>query len=230
MTQYPCSTFTEPLKWPVEMINLISTHSTEITLPAKKVFLDPGDMPGGVYYIRNGRTKHYILTESGSEKIIYTLASGWLYGETPVIRHEPTGLVSETMEPTTLWKIGPQTFTMLFDTNKAFRTMVMDDMARKMLIFRGEVEELVFDSVTDRILHLLVTNADSSRLIDGAWYPLKDKLTQTEIAVIVGSARVTTSKLINELCDQGKVRIVNRTMQISRQTYDKLAGKYHKDV
>ena len=44
---------------------------------------------------------------------------------------------------------------------------------------------------------------------------------QYELSTIVGGARVTVSKLINELCDEGFIRILNRNIQISVKEYYK---------
>jgi CRP/FNR family cyclic AMP-dependent transcriptional regulator len=64
-------------------------------------------------------------------------------------------------------------------------------------------------------------NTDS--LHENAWYDLYTHYTQYEISTIVGSARVTTSKLINELCNSGYIRILNRKIQVAKAAYDIIA-------
>ncbi len=216
------SAFTEPLHLPKSLEKLIQEHSTERFFPAKKHFLEAGENLEALYYIHHGRTKHCILSEEGAEKIMYTLGDGWFFGETPIIVGIPTGLVSETMEPTTIWVIPKSFFLSLFDENKAFRDLIVGNMARKMLILRHEIGRISFAPVKKRILHLLCSTADNFHLIDGAWYPLQTKYTQYDIANIVGSARVTTSKLITELCEEGKIRTINHTMQVSKKWFDSL--------
>ena len=49
--------------------------------------------------------------------------------------------------------------------------------------------------------------------------------TQYEISTIIGSARVTTSKLINELCNDGFIRILNRKIQVSKSAYEEIADE-----
>ncbi|MDD7202496.1 MAG: Crp/Fnr family transcriptional regulator [Sphaerochaetaceae bacterium] len=218
------SAFTEPLHLPSHIEALLRQNSTERFYPAKKVFLEAGELMDAVYYIRHGRTKHYILTAEGAEKIIYTLGDGWFFGETPVIIGAPTGLISMTMEPTVLWVISRTSYQTLFDQHKEFRNLIMDNMARKMLILRHEIERISFEPVKQRILHLLCATADTTELVDGAWYPLQTKYTQYDIANIVGSARVTTSKLVGELCDEGKLRMLNHTTQVSKACVDAIAN------
>jgi CRP/FNR family cyclic AMP-dependent transcriptional regulator len=185
------------------------------TFKAKKKFLDLGEKLNGVYYIHSGRTKHYILGEDGSEKILYCLSSGWFFGETPCFTDNPTGLISETMETSEIWIIPNSSFSRLFDNHKQFRDAIAECMSRKMLIMRTEIENLVFNSVKERILSFLCTCADSKVEIDNGWYNLKINSTQYEISTFVGSARVTTSRLMNDLCEEGKIRFLNRKIQIS---------------
>lgn len=200
---------------------LIQKHSTELTYPAKKVFLEPGTILNGVFYIAKGRTRHYMMAMDGTEKILYTLASGWFYGETVCSLDEPTGLFSKTETETTLYKIPLEEYDNLMRTNAMFRDAILHSYSRKMLIMRDEIENLTFNSVKTRLKRLFWSAADTSELLDGAWYRLKVNYTQYELSTIVGGARITTNKMINELCDEEFIRILNRNIQINAKEYDR---------
>ena len=45
------------------------------------------------------------------------------------------------------------------------------------------------------------------------------RYTQYELSTIVGGARVTVTKLLNELCAEGFLRILNRRIQVSQASY-----------
>lgn len=214
------SSYTKPLAQDPQLELVIKPLSRILNLKAKTQFLEYKEPIEGAYYIHKGRTKHYIYGEDGSEKILYTLSDGWFFGETPLFLREPTGLISETTEDSILWKIPFPSFQKLFDTNKVFRDAIMNCMARKMWIMRHEIENLVFNPCKRRILHLMCSTVDPKSLQSDGWYNLLTHYTQYEISTIIGSARVTTSKLINELCAEGHIRILNRKTQVSKATYD----------
>ncbi len=86
-----------------ELEELLRPYSTVVHYPAKKVFLEPGVMLDCVYYVAEGRTSHYMVAMDGTKKILYTLAAGWFYGETPCNLQEPTGLHSKTETKTTIY-------------------------------------------------------------------------------------------------------------------------------
>lgn len=204
----------------MELEALLREHATVLELPAKKVFLEPGDTANGVYYIAEGRTRHYIIGVDGSEKVLYTLSPGWFYGETPCDLDEPTGLYSKTEVKSRLFHIPVNEYKELINNNELFRRTILLSYAKKLRILRQEIENLVFSSCKERIKRLYCTTADTSRTVDGQWYGMKVNYTQTEVSAIVSGARVTVSKLINELCAEGFLRVVNRQTQINIREYE----------
>lgn len=220
------SSFTIPNARNKALEELIRENSTSVTYPAKRVFLEPGMEPQGVYYIAEGRTRHYMMGADGTEKILYTLSAGWFYGETPVSLQEPTGLFSQAEVNTKIYIIPLHTYEHLLDTNKMFRDAIMENVLNKMLIMRHEIENLTFNSCKDRLKRLFCSTADTERLIDGGWYSLKVYYTQYELSTIIGGARVTISKLINELCDEGFIRMLNRNIQVNAEMYRGFMEKY----
>ncbi len=213
------SSFTRPNTRSKVLEDLIREHSTSVVYPAKRVFLEPGMEPQGVYYIAEGRTRHYMVGSDGTEKILYTLSSGWFYGETPCSLQEPTGLFSQAEVKTQIYIIPRYTYEELIDTNKMFRDAILENYSNKMLIMRHEIENLTFNSCKDRLKRLFCSTADTDRLIEGNWYSLKVYYTQYELSTIIGGARVTISKLINELCDEGFIRLLNRNAQVNAEKY-----------
>ncbi len=215
------STFTVPLIADRRIEEIIKPYCSINKYPAKHTLKDTGEHLEGVYYIKEGRTKHYFIGEDGSEKILYTLSNGWLFGETPIFLDAPTGLITETMEQSEVWMLPNTMMYKLFNSNEEFRFFLMKNVCRKIRILRNDIELLVFHPVKERILQLFCSSANPSELIDGKWMPLYTKLTHYEVSTIIGSARVTTSKLINELCTDGSIRMVNHRVQVSKETYEK---------
>lgn len=215
------SNLTKPNDTREELEKMIRERSSLITYPAKKIFLEPGAVLDGVYYIASGRTCHYMMSLDGTEKILYTLTPGWFYGETPCSLSTPTGLYSKTEVKTTLYKIPLKEYRQMLDNDKQFREVIMVSYAKKMLIMRHEIENLTFNSCKDRLKRLFCSAADTEKLIEDAWYGVNIHYTQYELSTIVGGARVTVSKLINELCTEGFIRMLNHKLQINAKEYER---------
>ena len=69
------SNITLPLPKRNELTSLIEQNGVRMEVPAKKVFLKPGDTLNGVYYIAEGRTRHFMCAPDGAEKLLYTLTA-----------------------------------------------------------------------------------------------------------------------------------------------------------
>lgn len=59
------SSVTLPIPKQNELTNLIAQNGRKLELPAKKIFLEPGDKLRGIYYIAEGRTRHYMIARTG---------------------------------------------------------------------------------------------------------------------------------------------------------------------
>lgn len=219
------SSLTQPSPVQQELADLIQDHATVIEYPAKKIFLEPGDILHGIYYIASGRTRHYMMAEDGSEKVLYTLAPGWFFGEASCILNEPTSLYSMAEVKTRIFCIPQQDYRWMLDHNKVFREAILQSYSKKELILRHEVENLAFNSCKDRLKRLFCSVADCEHPTEDGWYPLKARYTQYELSAIVGNSRVTVNKLINELCDAGFIRLLNRRMQVNAAQYRRFTQK-----
>lgn len=225
MKEWKDASITPPEPNRKELEALLAQYATVLEYPAKKVFHEPGDTLDGVYYVAEGRTRHYIIGVDGSEKVLYTLSPGWFYGETPCDLNEPTGLYSKTEVKSRLMHIPVDRYEELINSNELFRKAILLSYAKKLRILRQEIENLVFSSCKERLKRLYCTTADTSRAVDGQWYGMKVNYTQYEISAIVSGARVTVSKLINELCAEGFIRVVNRQTQINIRAYEEEHAK-----
>lgn len=209
------SNFTLPSQVSDELETLIKQNGTVLHLAPKTVFCRMGEDPGGIFYIVNGRTNHYIIGQDGGEKLLYTLSRGWFFGESIHFLGEATTVTSRADIATTLCKLDHATFHRLIDQSALFRNAILLDDAKKMLIMRHEIENITFHSYKERLVKLFMVAADRSELVDGKWYNQRVHYTQNDLSTIIGSSRITVSKLLSELCEEGSIRMLNRRVQIS---------------
>lgn len=213
--EFTFSNFTLPSESNEELDRLIQANSTVYHLAPKTIFCDIGEDLGGVYYISKGRTSHYIVGRDGGEKLLYTLSTGWFFGEPATFLDQPSTLRSRADMETTLYRLEYQDFHRLVDTSPLFRNAVLQDNSKKMLIMRHEIENITFCSYKERLTKLFYVAADRTELVDGMWYKQRVQYTQNDLSIVIGSSRITVSKLLGELCEEGVIRILNRRVQVS---------------
>lgn len=209
------SSYTLPCESASDLEQFLKEYSSVIELPPKTIFGQIGQEIKGIFYIAQGRTSHYIIGKDGGEKLLYTLSSGWFFGESINFLHQPSTVISKTDSPTVLYKLDYETFDKLINSSAFFRNAILLDNAKKMLIMRHEIESITFNSYKERLLKLFYVAADRTELIDGQWYNQQVRYTQSDLSTIIGSSRITVSKLLGELCDEGFIRMLNRNIQIN---------------
>ena len=148
------SSVTLPIPKQNELTNLIAQNGRKLELPAKKIFLEPGDKLKGIYYIAEGRTRHYMIAPDGTEKLLYTLSAGWFYGETPCVLDDATGLYSKTERASVLYLIPNQKYEQLLAESDLFRNAILLSYSKKMRILRQEIANLSFTPCKDRLRRL----------------------------------------------------------------------------
>lgn len=203
-----------------ELDKLIREHSKVLHIPAKTVFLEPGEPMDGIYYIAQGRTRHYMVAHDGSEKVLYILSDGWFFGETTCHLQKCTELFSKTDLDTTIYSMPLPVYRELLGRNEAFCNAILESCCYKMLIMKHEIGSLSFNSCRYRLQYLLCTMADTSQVMDEGWYRLRNTYSQNDICSIIGSARITVAKLMSELSAEGFIRSINRSTQINVKRYE----------
>lgn len=203
-----------------EFDKLIQEHADVLYIPAKTVFLEPGEPMKGLYYIAHGRTRHYMVARDGSEKILYILSDGWFFGETADHLPKCTELFSKTDIDTTIYSIPWPVYQDLLGKNDIFCNAILESCRYKMLIMKHEIGNLSFNSCRYRLQYLLCTIADTTQVIDGAWYNLRISYSQNDICSIIGSARITVAKLMSDLSAEGFIRTMNRNTQVNQKKYE----------
>jgi len=198
-----------------EFFKLIYKHGSKIVIDKRQVIISTGDIVSNYYYIDHGIAKYFIVSEDGTEKILMVLEKGSSFGGLPIILESPTTL-SVLVEPSTiLYKIDKKRVLCLLDQSHAFRMYFITQICLYGRHLSAHVSSLCFESATDRLYNLLASST-KEKPTEECWYELKRRFNQNEMASIIGASRVTVSKALNELCEQKRIRVLNRTIYVKK--------------
>lgn len=209
-----------------EVERILEPVATKLTIPARTIILRPNEALTGMYYIHSGVTRHYTSSVDGIEKIIYVLSRGWFFGEPSKFMHAKTGLYCSAETDLELWLIPHDMVEQLFNQSPLIRDTMFGCLTYKVLFLRHETESLCFNSCEERLMRTICMCTDPSKLIDGKWYGLKIQYTHYELGILIGSVRVTVSRLLNKLCNDGVLRLVNHKIQVSSEVYKECVYRF----
>lgn len=211
----------------LELEDLLSKKAEILTIPDGTTFLHQYEDLNSLYFIRKGKTCHYMLNERGVQKILYTLNRGWFFGEiAAILSINYTSLCSFAEGDTIIYKLNSTQFKELMDSSKIFRDSLMSCICYKLISLRYEIENLALNSSRDRLIRYLCMNVDEADVEDEKWLNQRFRKTHYEMGVVVGSTRESVSRLIRELRDEGIIRIVNNNIQVNKDFYEETVESF----
>lgn len=180
----------------------------------------PGDPSRGVYILKSGRVKISRLSKGGREVTVALLKPGEVFGELEILSDTSREDLAMALDDSQLCVIQKELFLSMVRQKPEICFSVTKLIGTRMGRIESLVENLVFRDVHSRLAYLLVDLSKNygKRMPEGI--RLEVKLTQQEIANLIGSSRETVSSVLGELKNEGLIICENR--QITLPYLDRL--------
>lgn len=160
------------------------------------------------YYLKEGRVKSYIQSESGGERVLSVFESGSLFGEASFLDELPRVSSAVALTPCQIIPIDRELVAQEIEKDPSLALAMMKYLARKVRLLSGQVDQMAFHPARWRVAKYLLSLGET-----GSPLPC----TQDDIADSVSVSRVTVSRILNEfsrsrLVELGyrQIRILNR--------------------
>lgn len=172
---------------------------------------DEGDV---VYILKEGRVKIYKLSPDGKELTLELLEPGEIFGEMALIDDSPRDTIAETLDDSTLCLIRCRDFEIFLKKKPELAMRVTKLIGLRRRHIENQLENLVFRSASSRLAVLLLSLGEIHGVRDSRGIILNIKLSQQELANLIGTARETTSALLNEFKRLGFIDIQRRRIKL----------------
>lgn len=186
-----------------QLESLLCEHRT-LQVPAQHQLVFEGDWNDGLFLIRSGVVKVRRFTLEGEEVVIALMGAGEMFGELAMLlgnSRRSADVVALT--PLEVVKLRWKTVREELDRSTDFALAMARLQARRLLCL-GRRFSLRGEDASTRVLATLLELAFCSGYDNDPCGPIPD-LKQTEIAVIAGLARGTTSRILTQLRSKGTI-------------------------
>lgn len=174
------------------------------------LFLD-GEPCQGLYLVVAGQVRIFKTSPEGREIVMLVAHSGDSFNDAPAFDGGPNLVSASALGPSTVHIIPRQVLVSLFADCPA-ATAIVKGLAVRLRHLMTMVEDLSFRSVTGRVAKLLLEQAVSEGKSSSA-----PRLTQDEMAAMVGSVRDVIGRVLRALEKDGAIRIEgHRILVINR--------------
>ncbi len=177
------------------------------TYPKNSILLNEGDETDSLFIIESGKVKIYLSNEDGKEIILNILSAGDYFGEIALLDNRPRSASVMSLQHSRLWLISKKEFEACLFRYPEITLLLLKDMSSRLRFLTENVKSLALMDVYGRVARTLLSLATEKegRLV------IEQKLTQQDIASMVGASREMVSRILKELVTGGYIS-VNRSI------------------
>jgi len=168
---------------------------------------DPGD---ALYFVASGAAKCFKTSEEGKEQILRIVLPGDSFYDVAVFDGGPYPTTAEAMSPVVLYGITKDNMEKILREHQQVASNAGGVLSKRIRQLLDLVEDLSFRRVVGRVARLLLDYAGN-----GAGPRPRPRLTQQEMAAMVGTAREVVGRSLKMLQDEGAIRMERNRIMIT---------------
>lgn len=177
-----------------------------------------GERSDSVYIVKEGRVLLSVLSRDGTEKILMFVGRGGIFGEQSVFDSAPQFCCATPIVNCEIYIVPSGIFRECLKENPDFSMRFIRLLTRKESILSAQIAELSFGSAFQRTAAELVYSADiyGVKVKDGILIDLP--ITHQDLGDKIHATRVTVSRALKRLCDEGIIGVRKRRFVIRNMT------------
>lgn len=172
------------------------------------------DAPFGVYFLKTGYVRQYLLAPSGETFIVHIYKPGSFFPLTWIIADTPNVYHFEAMTPVTIIRAPKDEFVDFLKEHADALYYAMQRLSLGLSGFVSRVAQLVLDDAYTKTILLALYYAENFGGKTGGGIELTIPLTHREIAAWIGTTRETASLQVETLVSQGLLKTKGRLLII----------------
>jgi CRP-like cAMP-binding protein len=153
-----------------------------------------GDAGGSLFVLEEGRVKLAICSPEGNEIILDLLGPGDFFGELALLDGEPRSADAVAIEASTLLSLQRAHFLQFLEERPQLGARLLATMSHRLRRTTMQLSDVAFLDVPSRLARALLKLADEAPSLPDDSGPAPIRLTQGQIAALVGSTRESVNK------------------------------------
>lgn len=186
-------------------LQVLASKFHEIAYKRTEMVFREGEPAERLFLIEAGRIKLTISSPRGGELLIAVLSRGEFFGELSVIDRGPRAMSARVMEDSRVYSLDVDVFWMMLESRPALARRLLELMARRLRRADQTSQDLVFfDAQTRLARKLLELGRDHGEATgDRDEIRITVRVTQEEMAQMIGSTRASTNRLLAAFAERG---------------------------
>lgn len=196
-----------------DLIQLESSMTRRRYAPGQVIF-HMGDEGGSLYLLARGRVKVAIPSPQGEEVILAILSAGEILGELSLIDGKPRSATVEALEETEVFRLRREDFLGFLSSRFEAVLQVMEVLAQRLRETDASLAEAHFLDVRARLSKKIIDLARAFGVLHEGKIRIGVRVTQKDLAAMVGATRESINKQLMQLRQLGLVELENGYMTV----------------
>src|ERR1051325_3567805 len=172
-----------------------------------------GDPADRIYLLQEGRMKITALTEDGHEVLHEIIRPGQMFGHTSTLLGIPRTSSAQALEASLLSEIRRKDFESLLTAHPEFSLQLLKSVGLRLKKAEAQLLNVVCNDVSTRVKEALIDLiAIEPGIPDQA---VRIRITQQDLANLIGASRQKTSQALKELESSGVLRLMYRSILVT---------------
>jgi CRP-like cAMP-binding protein len=184
------------------------------------LFLE-GDPGTSLCIVETGRVKLGLTSPEGREIILTLLGPGDVFGELALLDGQPRSANASAVEPSDVLLLARDDFLAFLRQRPELATVLLATLSGWLRRLTTQMQDVAFLDVPARLARTILRLAEAEQAMHGQ--PVTPRLTQTDLAGMVGTTRETLNKWLGFYEDEGLIRRDKRQIVVLRP--DKLRSR-----
>ena len=194
-------------------LEVISRLAVTRNYPRKTLIFSEGDVSNSLYVIASGKVKVFLADEEGKEITLNTHEAGEYFGELALLDNDPRSASVVAVEDSKLLVITRGAFHECLERNPEIAFKVMKGLVQRLRDLTDNVKSLALMDVYGRVARILLDLAEEKE----GKKVITQRLTQRDIASMVGASREMVSRILRDLSIGGYITIHNKIITINNR-------------
>ena len=194
---------------PKEALVEIEQHGSVKSYKKHVIVINQDDETYSLYVILKGSVKVFVSGEDGREAVLNHQQAGDYFGDLALIDKQPRVASVMTTEPSKFMIISREDFLKCLSKNPEIAINLIKPMTSRIRMLAKNVSSLALLDVYGRVARTLLDQSEEQGDV-----LVTEKLTQQEIADMVGASRAMVSRILKDLKEGGYISIEKKRITI----------------
>src|SRR5829696_42212 len=183
----------------------LADRCPDLRLRAGQEFYRPGEHDGGLFLIKEGRVRVYLITPTGKEATLELLGGGTVLWARRLEMVDAYAVHVRAVEPTVVAFMGRDELDRFILRNPEVGLRMMDLLADRLGSSNERMAEIAHKEVVSRLASQILRLLESEGVVDREGRKLPAAYTHEELGSMIGAGRVAVSRAFKELREEGAV-------------------------